>query len=252
MPPRLIPQCTVMLLDVAVAPGAPRPDAAVLKQRVQGLLASALQKLPEEGRLAVESGNTAVVCFVSDPQDGLRAAMRLRDEVAQHPQAQLSVRVALNIGPVQVAADQEEHLRVTGRGIHHAVEIRDLAHPNEVVVSHNYHQLLSQLNPELAGRFEAFSRGELQALRLYAPPLRPTARSDATRQMDIMPSELEVIEHTLQRFIGESALPLMQAEIERCAALSDFVAAIAAGVEHPQQRQVFLQALQRALPERRF
>ena len=137
----------VMLLDVAVAPGAPQPDAAVLRQRVQGLLASALLKLPEEGRLAVQSGNTAVVCFVSDPQDGLQAAMLLRDEVVQHPQAQLSVRVALNIGPVQVASDPPEQLRVAGEGIHHAVEIRDRALQNEVVLSPSFHTLLSQLNP---------------------------------------------------------------------------------------------------------
>ncbi|MFC5500003.1 hypothetical protein ACFPOE_20845 [Caenimonas terrae] len=252
MPARLIPQCTVMLLDVAVAAGAPQPDAAVLKQRVQGLLASALQKLPEEGRLAVESGSTAVVCFVSDPQDGLRAAMRLRDEVARHPGAQLSVRVALNIGPVQVAADPHDHLHVTGEGIHHAIEIRDRAEPNEVVVSHSYHQLLSQLDPALAGRFAAFSRGQSRAVRLYAAPIRTAARSDATRQMDITPSELDVIEHTLHRFIGAAAVPLMQDEIERRATLQDFVAAVAAGVAHPQQREVFLQALQRALPDRRF
>ena len=51
MSARLIPQCTVMLLDVAVAPGAPQPEAAVLKRQVQGLLGSALQKLPSYGWL---------------------------------------------------------------------------------------------------------------------------------------------------------------------------------------------------------
>jgi class 3 adenylate cyclase len=241
-----------MLLDVAVAPGAPQPDAAALKQRVQGLLGSALQKLPEEGRLAVESGNAAVVCFVSDPQDGLHAAMLLRDEVVQYHESQLSVRVALNIGPVQVASDPQEQLRVTGEGIHHAVEIRDRARPNEVVLSQSYHQLLSQLNPALAGRFAAHTRGEPQPIRFYAAPAQAGSRKDEARQMDITPTELEVIEHTLTRFVGDSALALMRREIERCATLHDFVAAIAGSIEHPQQREVFLQALRRALPERTF
>jgi hypothetical protein len=241
-----------MLLDVAVAPGAPQPDAAVLKKRVQGLLGSALQKLPEEGRLAVESGNAAVVCFVSDPQDGLHAAMLLRDEVVQHHEARLSVRVALNIGAVQVASDPQEQLRVTGEGIHHAVEIRDRARPNEVVVSHSYHLLLSQLNPGLASRFKVHTRGAPQPVRLYAAPAQAGSRSDASRQMDIAPAELDVIEHTLQRFVGASALPLMRSEIERCATLQDFVAAVAGGIGHEQQREVFLQALRRALPERRL
>ena len=243
-----------MLLDVTVSPGAPQPDAAVLKKRVQGLLGSALEKLPVEGRLAVESGHAAVVCFVSDPQDGLHAALLLRDEVEQHHEAQLSVRVALNIGAVQVASDPQEQLRVTGEGIHHAVEIRDRAQPNEVVVSQSYHLLLSQLNPALAGRFAFHTRGEAQPVRLYAAPAPTLAkpRRDEARQLDITPSELDVIEHTLERFMGASALPLMRSEIERCGTLHDFAAAIAAGIEHPQQREVFLQALQRALPDRRL
>ena len=241
-----------MLLEVAVAPGAPQPDAAVLKKRVQGLLASALQKLPEEGRLAVHSGNTAVVCFTSDPLDGLQAALLLRDEVVDHPQAQLSVRVALNLGAVQVDSDPQEQLRVTGDGIHHAVELRGHALPNEVVVSHSFHQLLAQLNPALAGRFEARSHGDARMVRLYAAPAQAARSNDSTRQMDITPTELEMIEHTLEHFIGDSALQLMRGAIERCATLQEFVAAIAAGVDHPQQREVLLQALQRALPDRRI
>ena len=78
----------------------------------------------------------------------------------------------------------------------------------------------------------------------------PAPRADATRQLDIAPAELVIIEHTLQRFIGLLAPPLMLREIGRCAQFRDFVAAIASGIEHPEQRAVFLQALQRALPER--
>ena len=68
--------------------------------------------------------------------------------------------------------------------------------------------------------------------------------------MDITPAELDVIEHTLERFIGASALPLMRGAIERCATLQEFAAALAAGIGHPQQREAFLQALGRALPGR--
>ena len=252
MSARLIPQCTVMLLDVAVAPGAPQPAAAVLKKRVQGLLGSALHKLPVEGRLAVESVNSAVVCFSSDPRDGLQAALLLRDEVMQHPESQLSVRVALNIGAVAVAGDAQEQLRVTGEGIHHAVEIREQARPNEVVVSHSYQQALAELDPALAVRFEPCTRGDPKPVRLYAAPASSPARSDATRQMDITPAELDVIGHTLRRFVGDSALPTLQSEIERRATFHDFVSAVAASIGHPQQREVFLQALQRALPDRKI
>ena len=79
-----------------------------------------------------------------------------------------------------------------------------------------------------------------------APP------ADASRQIDIAPAELAIIEHTLQRFIGETAQPLMRREIDLCVQFKDFVGAIASCIGHPQQREVFLQALQRALPERQL
>jgi class 3 adenylate cyclase len=252
MTARLIAQCTVMLLDVALAPGAPQADKAGLSKRVQGLLGSALEKLPEEGRLAIESGNAAVVCFVSDPQDGLHAAMLLRDEVLRHHHHALSVRVALDIGEVLVASDPNEQLRVTGDGIQHAVEIRDRARPNEVVVSQGYYQFLAQRDPGLAGRFRFHTRGETPPVPLYTAPDAAQPRADEARQLDIVPAELEVIEHTLERFLGPAAQSLTRDAIEGCTTLHDVVAAISAGIDHPQQREVFMQALRRALPERRI
>ncbi|MDB5946836.1 MAG: hypothetical protein JWQ33_1862 [Ramlibacter sp.] len=81
---------------------------------------------------------------------------------------------------------------------------------------------------------------------------RPARGSDSTRQLDIAPAELVIIEHTLQRFLGSMAQPLMLRQIDVCAQFRDFIAAIADAIAHPEQRAVFLQALQRALPERRI
>lgn len=333
---RPVPLCTVMLLDVAVAPGTAQPNAAVLKKRVHGLLGRALRGLPEEGRLAVESDSAAVVCFVGDPEDGLQAALVLRDEVLQHHEGELSVRVALNFGTVEVAIGPQNQLHVTGEGLHHAVQIRDRAQPNEVVASHHYHRLLSQLNPERADGFVDTVPGEPEPVKVYAAPragaqtavspqpqregcavdadavreielelagrigpvasvlvrkmsqraataqelrdtlataiLDPSARqafqgaastrqpppaqdgpgNDSTRQLDVAPQELELIEHTLERFIGPMAQPLIRNEIEWCTQLGELVEALAGGIGHPQQREVFLQALRRALPDRRI
>ena len=119
-------------------------------------------------------------------------------------------------------------------------------------MSHSFHQLLAQLNPALAGRFHAHTLGDAQPVRLYVAPVQRAMHDDDTRQMDIMPAELDVIEHTLERFVGDPALALVSGAIERCTTLQDFVATVAAGIEHPQQREVFLQALSRALPARSF
>ena len=307
-----------MLLDVAVAPGEPHPAPAALKKHVHGLLSKALRGLPAESRMAVESGSGAVVCFVGDPEDGINVALRLCEQVTQHHEDKLSIRVALNLGTVQVAIGPQEQLQIAGEGIQHAVEVRDRAGPNELLLSHSYHRLLAQLNPARAGSFVDHAPGEVQPIKVYAPsqptgpkpetepmpldaaevqeierelaarigplasllvrkmerraastqalremlaaaippapapqPRAPHAR-DSTRQVDVTPAELEIVEHTLQRFIGPGALELILREIELCQQFREFVAAIATSVGHPQQREVFLQALHRALPERSF
>lgn len=337
MPERPIPLCTVMLLDVAVAPGEEQPTRAMLKQYVHGLLGTALRGLPETGRMAVESHSAAVVCFVGDPEEGLDAALAVRDQVEQHYQGKLSVRVALNIGTVHVAMDPHNRIHVTGEGIHHAAEIKERARPNQVVVTHRYHQLLAQINPARAGSFVDHAPGTAQRIKLYAEPpgfdmtdpqqlapadlagsveaweaqvieqelashigplagvlvrkvepraasardLRATlaaaipdlqvrrafqaqaslqlqsqpaarveSRDEDTRQLDISPAEFVAIEQTLQHFLGPQARSLIGREIERCDRLTDFVAALAAGIDAPQRRAAFLVALQRALPHR--
>lgn len=78
----------------------------------------------------------------------------------------------------------------------------------------------------------------------------PALDPSTTRQVDIAPAELAIIAHTLQRYIGDTAQPLMRREIDRYTGFPVFVQAIAASISHPEQREVFLRSLRRALPER--
>jgi hypothetical protein len=109
-------------------------------------------------------------------------------------------------------------------------------------------------NPRTRDFFLAGKLGQMQtqvaAAGQATAPARTFARNDATRQLDIAPAELVIIEHTLRRFLGPMAQPSVVREIGLSSQFRDFVAAIAAGIEHPAQRAVFLEALQRALPER--
>ncbi|GAC1605384.1 MAG: hypothetical protein NVS3B2_11800 [Ramlibacter sp.] len=346
MPPSTLPLCAVMLLDFAGTADGPARHPAVIRKRAHRLLGNALRGLPQESRLAVESGASAVVCFVGDPEDALHAALLLRDQVVHRFDGELSVRVALNLGPVSVAADTGDRFNVTGEGILQAAQIKDRARPNEVLASHSFHRLLAQLNPDRASRFVDHAPGEPLSPKVYAAAtggassapvdnrlpaalpagtgpaplfansslddlvmreieddlaaeigpmaqalvrklgrraqsareLRDTLataipdpsarrsfqsphapfRRDAprargtTRHLDVTPGELNVIQHTLQRFIGTLAPPLMQREIEACQQFLEFVHALAAGIADAQQRALFLQSLQLALPERRL
>jgi hypothetical protein len=78
------------------------------------------------------------------------------------------------------------------------------------------------------------------------------AAPTSTRQVDIPPEEMVIIEHTLSKFIGPMARMLIRKEIGHCADFKEFVAAVAGNIDHVQQREVFVQALKRALPQRQF
>ncbi|MEP6790619.1 MAG: hypothetical protein ABI907_04565, partial [Ramlibacter sp.] len=78
------------------------------------------------------------------------------------------------------------------------------------------------------------------------------SRPDSTRQVDIPPDEMVIVEHTLSKFIGPMAKVLIRKEIGHCIDFKEFVVAIAGNIDHVQQREVFVQALKRALPKRQF
>ncbi|MGE0497257.1 MAG: hypothetical protein AB7O72_05440, partial [Ramlibacter sp.] len=78
----------------------------------------------------------------------------------------------------------------------------------------------------------------------------PSLPLHSTRQMDIPPEELAIIEHTLSKFIGPMAKMLIRKEASRATTFKEFVMAVAANIDHVQQREVFLQAIKRALPQR--
>ncbi len=355
--------CTVLLVELGVPTAQPPEDPAVIRKVLHELIAKALRGVPDNSRLAVETASSAVICFMGDPEEALRSAMLLRDLVAQRYAGLMTVRIALEMGPVRVTTNARDQVRVNGAGIQQAGKVKERAQPGQLLVSKAFHDLLTRLDPDTAELFQYHSPTEVQPLEVYsvllasgdaardpaasfiitrplqlfqssaldrqtvqdveseltgligplahvlvrktagsaASPqdlrervctaiLNPTAReffrmgksselnqvrgdslpallsvstpagaasriaprADSSRQIDIAPAELAIIEHTLQRFIGAMAQPLMRREIDSCIQFTDFVAAIAEGIEHPQQREVFLQALRRALPERQF
>lgn len=88
------------------------------------------------------------------------------------------------------------------------------------------------------------------ASRLEPSHLEPSVAQHSTRQVDIAPQDMAIIEHTLSKFIGPMAKMLIRREVAQSATFNEFVLAVAGNIDHPQQREVFLQALRRALPNR--
>jgi class 3 adenylate cyclase len=241
-----------MLLDFADAEGVPPQNPAVLRKQAHGLLGTALRGLPQDSRLAVESGSAAVVCFVGDPEDALHAALLLRDQVLHRYSGQLAVRVALNMGTVDVAVDPGDQLRVTGEAIQHATQIKDLARPNEVLASRSYHHLLSHLNPDRAGRFVDQVPGDPQSAKLYAAPSaaagvrpQPAPPRDMTGPAPLFQGSslddlvVQEIQHELADHIGPMASALVRKVGRRATSAQGLRDTLAAAIADPLARRAF-------------
>lgn len=385
--------CTIMFLDLVGYSVRSVGDQVAIKKLFNELIAKALRGVPQDQRIAVDTGDGAAVCFMGDPEEALHSAMLLRDLLGQRYGSVLAVRIGLHMGPVRVIADINDRVNVVGDGINVAQRIMDFAQGNQLLVSRAYYDVISRITDDMAAMFqyvgahddkhgrqhevysvqpppsrtgttqregpstgysqtlpmktikpldpEAVHEIELELARHIGPlarvlvrkaqplctslqqlrealapsvpdakaretfvagtginiqpghshplsrprsgpstssrtpqplsqpaplsrpaplsqpmplsqPLGASGRSgpSSTRQVDIPPDELAVIEHTLSKFIGPMARMLVRKEIARCSTFKEFVAAVAATIDHPQQREVFLQALKRGLPRR--
>ena len=67
---------------------------------------------------------------------------------------------------------------------------------------------------------------------------------------DVPAEEVAIIEHTLSKFIGPMAKMLVRKEMGRRGTFKELIIAVADTIDQPAQRELFLQALKRALPRR--
>jgi hypothetical protein len=68
----------------------------------------------------------------------------------------------------------------------------------------------------------------------------------------ISSDELATIELALSKFIGPIARVLIRKKAGHCTSFKDFIATIAQTIDRPDQRELFIQSLKRALPKRTY
>jgi serine/threonine protein kinase len=383
--------CTIMFLDLVGYSIRSVDDQVAIKKLLNELINKALRGVDESGRIAIDTGDGAAICFLGDPEEALTSAMLLRDLLGQRYGDHLSMRVGLHMGPVRVISDINERVNVVGDGINVAQRVMDFAKPNQVLVSRSYYDVVSRITDDKAGLFEylgqfndkhgrpheiytvhpaaeaathregpstgytqtvpakpfeplpanSVAEVESELARLIGPlakvlvrkasplardimglrealgpsiqdaglreafvnglqggnPTQPgsgllasrpfsrpassggatskpsgTLRNEgstsvpasgafsrsspadrhhhSTRQVDISPDELIALEHTLGKFIGPMARVLLRKEGATATGFRSLVTALASHIDHPQQREAFLQSVKRSLPNR--
>lgn len=119
------------------------------KNRLNEMIARALEHVPMAELMSVDTGDGAALCFLGDPEDALIAATNLRAATS----GGVVLRLGINLGPVKIVKDVNGRPNVIGDGINDAQRVMSFAQPNQILVSRSYYEVLSRLSHEYSRLF---------------------------------------------------------------------------------------------------
>src|SRR5579862_4541673 len=127
------------------------------KARFNHYLAEAIQDVPADERVILDTGDGAAVCFLGSPEAAMSAALHLvpcfvGDEKQQQPG--LRVRIGINLGPVKLVKDLNGSLNAIGDGINAGQRIMSFAPENQILVSQSFFEVVSRLSDDYKGLFK--------------------------------------------------------------------------------------------------
>ena len=140
--------CSVLFLDIVEYSRKPVAEQIRLKDRFNGLIASAIREIPAADRIILDTGDGVAISFLGDPEDALFVAMSLRDAFA--PEAneppEVPARIGINLGPVRLVRDLNGRPNIIGDGINVAQRVMGFATTGQILVSRSYFEIVSHIS----------------------------------------------------------------------------------------------------------
>ncbi|MEO7390614.1 MAG: protein kinase [Ramlibacter sp.] len=250
--------CTIMFLDLVAYSARSVDDQVALKKLFNELIAKALKGVPEDTRIAIDTGDGAAICFMGDPEEALKSAMLLRDLLGQRYGSLLSMRIGLHLGPVRVISDINDRVNVVGDGINVAQRVMDFAQPNQVLVSRSYYDVISRITDDTADLFQYLGQYEDKHARLHEvyAVVPASQRSEVTQRggpstgytqtrpakslEPLEPEDVHEVEMDLARHIGPLARILVRKAQPLAPTIQALRDALAASIPEVRARDAFL------------
>lgn len=148
--------CSVMMLDIVGYSKRAVSEQITLKEIFNTMLANAIQHVPADDRVILDTGDGAAVSFLGDVEDALKAALAFRETLlSEGPKTNppLEVCMGINLGPVRIVTDINGRPNIVGDGINAAQRVMAFANPGALLVSRSYFDAASRLSQEYAGLF---------------------------------------------------------------------------------------------------
>lgn len=148
--------CCVLYLDIEEYATRPVVEQLAMKKKFNQLLSEALRDVAADDRIVLDTGDGAAVCFLSEPENALFAAMIFRDEInaqAADETPVLKVRTGINLGPVRLLKDINGRINIIGDGINDAQRVMSFAESGKILTSRSYFEVVSRISEDFARLF---------------------------------------------------------------------------------------------------
>ena len=143
--------CSVLFMDIVNYSSQSVELQIKWKERFNNYLAEAIKNVVEAERVILDTGDGAAICFLGAPEAAMFAALEmwhflLLDEREQ--QAQLRVRIGINLGPVKLVRDINGAPNAIGDGMNVGQRVMSFAAENQILVSQSYFEVVSRLSDD--------------------------------------------------------------------------------------------------------
>lgn len=148
---------SVLFLDIVEYTKHPVADQFRMKEDFNRLVYQLVQKIPEDDRIIIDTGDGAALGFLADPEEVLFIAIRLRDTLeanGHQDYPDLYVRMGINLGPIKLVTDMNGRENLIGDGVNDASRIMGFAKGDQILISRSFHDVVSRLSSEHAGLFK--------------------------------------------------------------------------------------------------
>lgn len=175
--------CSVVYLDILDQSSKPVFLRTQDKALFSNIVDEALKDVTQHDRLLIDTSDGKAIALFGAPEVALFIAMTIRDSVVKHNKSgegKLLVRIGIGIGPVRIGGDSNALPSIQGEGVNAAERIKNLAGPNQILVSRAYHDITSGLTDEIDGMFSPFMGAEAYSVRsAEEEPFVPEAAVEA-------------------------------------------------------------------------
>jgi len=148
--------CSVLFLDIVEYSQKNVSGQISLKEGFNVFLTTAVNGIPPEDRIILDTGDGAAISFIGDIEDALKVGLSMRNSLMKagvFMDTPLLVRMGINLGPVRLVKDINNQPNIVGDGINVAQRVMDFADVGQLLVSRSYYDAVSRISQEYAGMF---------------------------------------------------------------------------------------------------